>query len=311
MTTPREKLVDSQQALPYHIMSRCVRRSFLCGKDGRTRRDYSHRKRWLIDRIHLLVTLFPIDLYGYTIMSNHFHMVLMYDPNEAQRWSDEEVAHRWCELCPPKLRTGEIDEDAKEALYKFLLEEPDVLAKKRKMLGSLSYFMKFLKQPIAYWANQEDDCTGHFFEQRFYSGALLDEDAMIDAMQYVDLNPVRAKLAAEIETIESSSITERLLATKHSAKKIEALLAETIAPLVSGIKSIRPLFRPAITLGSYLARMESRIRAQTGLDEGYQAQRWLERAQLFKRKQRAYGPERLVRQWIDVRGFQMREIPLS
>jgi hypothetical protein len=33
--------------------------------------------------------------------------------------------------------------------------------------------MKHLKQPIARPANLEDKCTGHFFEGRFYSGALL------------------------------------------------------------------------------------------------------------------------------------------
>ena len=59
-------------------------------------------------------------------------------------------------------------------------------------LGSLSAFMQHLKQPIARRANIEDGVTGHFFEKRFYSGALLDEEALLTAMAYVDLNPVRA-----------------------------------------------------------------------------------------------------------------------
>ena len=57
--------------------------------------------------------------------------------------------------------------------------------------------MKHLKQPIAWRANREDGCTGHFFESRFYSGALLDEAALIAAMVYVDLNPIRAGMVSE------------------------------------------------------------------------------------------------------------------
>ena len=59
---------------------------------------------------------------------------------------------------------------------------------------------------IARRANLEDDCTGHCFEQRFYSGALLTEEALIAAMAYVDLNPVRADLDARVEQIEDASI---------------------------------------------------------------------------------------------------------
>ncbi len=68
--------------------------------------------------------------------------------------------------------------------------------------------MQHLKQPIARRANEEDGCKGHFFEQRFYSGALLSEEA---AMAYVDVNPVRAKLARRLAQCQHASISARLL----------------------------------------------------------------------------------------------------
>ena len=89
--------------------------------------------------------------------------------------------------------------------------------------------MKHLKQPIARRANLEDDCTGHFFEQRFYSGALLTEEALIAAMAYVDLNPVRAELAGRIEEIRDTSIRERLQVNSAEA------LADYLRPVVSGL----------------------------------------------------------------------------
>ena len=89
--------------------------------------------------------------------------------------------------------------------------------------------MKHLKQPIARRANQEDGVKGHFFEQRFYSGALLDEEAVLAAMAYVDLNPIRAKLADRLSECQDASIGERLRVNRAQA------LDEFLAPLASGL----------------------------------------------------------------------------
>ena len=63
------------------------------------------------------------------------------------------------------------------------------IANKRTRLASLSWIMKLLNEHIARRANAEDGCTGHFWESRFRSQALLDERAITAAMANVDLNP--------------------------------------------------------------------------------------------------------------------------
>ena len=68
-------------------------------------------------------------------------------------------------------------------------------------------------QYIARMANIEDSCTGHFWEGRFSSQALLDETALLTAMAYVDLNPVRAGIAKSIADSDYTSAQDRLQET--------------------------------------------------------------------------------------------------
>ncbi|MFT7305760.1 MAG: hypothetical protein ACI9P7_001023 [Candidatus Azotimanducaceae bacterium] len=84
-------------------------------------------------------------------------------------------------------------------------------------------FMKNLKQPVAHRANQEDHRAGHFFEGRFYSGALLDESAVIAAMAYVDLNPVRAHIVNDISAYHAAAGLHRSNIAVNHPERLAAL----------------------------------------------------------------------------------------
>jgi putative transposase len=74
--------------------------------------------------------------------------------------------------------------------------------------------MRCLNEYVARRANQEDRCSGRFWEGRFKSLALLDEKALAACLVYVDLIPVRAKIAQTPESSAYTSISEHIAAAK-------------------------------------------------------------------------------------------------
>ncbi|WP_296063211.1 transposase [uncultured Amphritea sp.] len=209
MARPRKELISVQNTPYYHVISRCVRRSFLCGIDSISGKDYGHRRQWIEDRIRILSSLFAIDVCAYAVMSNHHHLVVKICLEQALSWADTDVANRWMSLfkSPLLVRQWAAGEPLSASESDTV---SNIIAVYRERLSSLSWFMKCLNEPIARQANQEDQCTGHFWESRFKSQALLSEEALLSCMAYVDLNPVRASMAETPEKSTHTSIKERI-----------------------------------------------------------------------------------------------------
>ncbi len=212
MGLPRSKYVTEGQEGVYHCFSRCVRRAFLCGHDALTGRDFSHRKALLVDRLRYLAAVFAIEVLAYAIMENHYHTILRIRPDIVALWSDREVATRWLTLFPPPHGPGDGSGSPSEEQICALADCPQRIAVLRRRLCSLSWFMGRLNEFIARAANKEDGVKGRFWESRFKCQALLDDAAIASCMVYVDLNLIRAGLAATPEDSHFTSIQERIRA---------------------------------------------------------------------------------------------------
>ena len=243
MTRARKHLVCPDDTPYYHVTSRCVRRAFLCGHDKLTGKDYEHRRDWIETRVRLLSSLFSIELCAYAVMSNHYHLVIKLNPDRLTQWSDDEILERWTTLYrgPLLVQRYRARDGLSEAERHTL---SDIVAVYRSRLASLSWFMKCLNEPIARKANAEDQCTGHFWEARFHSQALMSDEAFIRAMVYVDLNPIRAKMASTPESSDYTSIKARLCPDTANQAVIEGIekLRDDGAPkpLAVSIRALMP-----------------------------------------------------------------------
>lgn len=208
MTYARKTLVSLSDTPYYHVVARCVRRAWLWGFDEYAGRDYSHRKEWVIERLEQLSAIFTIDICAYAVMSNHYHLVLHVDRARAKELTMEEVVSRWTAMfsAPPVIVRWQkgVALEAERTLALAMIE------RWRERLYDISWFMKCLNEHLARRANAEDNCSGRFWESRFKSQALLDEASLLTAMAYVDLNPVRARIANTPEESEFTSIYQRI-----------------------------------------------------------------------------------------------------
>ncbi len=238
MTVARSSLVSMAATPYYHVIGRCVRRAFLCGVDSFSGRSYEHRRSWVVERLALLSSVYAIEVCAYAVMSNHYHLVIKLSPEITDTWSNDEVLNRWCSLYAGNLlvqrfRAGEFLSAGE------LSKISELVDLYRKRLADLSWFMRGLNHDIACRANAEDSCTGHFWEGRFKSQALLDEQALISCMAYVDLNPIRAGMANTPEQSEYTSIQQRIaeLAKDKAAKEINNESLSTVVPSLFGFSA--------------------------------------------------------------------------
>jgi REP element-mobilizing transposase RayT len=209
MGYPRKSLICLEDTPYYHVVARCVRRAWLWGYDNYAGKDYSHRKAWVLRRLRQLADIFSIDLCAYAIMSNHYHLVLRVDRQRMARLTHAEIVTRWEQLfsLPPSIQRWQ---DGRASAAEQMIAEA-LIERWRLRLIDVSWYMRCLNEHLARRANAEDECTGRFWEGRFKSQALLDEAGLLMAMAYVDLNPVRAGIAATPEESEFTSIYVRLL----------------------------------------------------------------------------------------------------
>jgi phytoene dehydrogenase-like protein len=135
----------------------------------------------------------------------------------AGKWSPEQIARKWLQLCPPYLPgTREVAETPSQADLDAILNNPARVEQLRLRLSNPSWLMRFLTEKLARVANREERTTGRFWEGRFKMQRLLDEWAVAACLVYVDLNPIRAGITNTLSHSEHTAVFARLAGVVHS-----------------------------------------------------------------------------------------------
>lgn len=196
MTLPRSSIVDYESPSFYHCISRCVRREALI-KDP-------VRRRWILDRLEFLSRHLAIEIFAYAIMENHLHILIRIRPDLVRQLDDREVAVRRLGVLPRgsrrKLAGDENRSAPDEMSVRAMLGSPAAMRKARRDLSDPGFFHRLLKEPCARIWNKEDGVTGHFWEGRYKSPRVLDDESLLRVARYIDLNQIRARESRSIPT---------------------------------------------------------------------------------------------------------------
>jgi hypothetical protein len=228
MPFTQSKLLEMGAPGHYHLVSRWARRTSGAGRRCGEAFDHAGRSYWIENRLFPLIKCFAMDLNGYAVMGDHFHLVLYNDPSAPSTWPDESVFDRYTRACPAptqrptKPHTGQVPKIRS-------LKSPERLAQVRKTLGSIASFMKLLKRPSTGPIDLGNDKTPPIIPERFYRSAMLNEEQLLEVMLYVDLSPVRAGLANDITECRHTSIERRLLESENEDNCLGALVSGLIA----------------------------------------------------------------------------------
>ena len=179
--------------------------------------------------------------------------------------NDFPISHGcWGRLFPPRDKSRQPLPVSNEWVQ-WRLKDAKWVATARERLQSLSWFMKCLKEPLARLANRHDKVRGAFFEERFKSIGILDEESLLATCAYIDLNPVAAGIAETPEASPHTSVSTRVEHVKAQGRTedLQAAAKGSAAP---------PQASAGLEDSIWLCPIEDRSRldsARRGMLEGF------------------------------------------
>ena len=194
MRVPRA-LAEPGRAGLYHVCSRVVDRRVVF---------FARERHKFLALVKGGAAFAGVEVVSWCLMGNHFHLLVRIPPQDPESLGDEQVLARMEHIySAPRMRYFRTvweslpSEEARRAY----------LAPFRARIGSLSDFVKTLKQRFTQWFNARKNREGTLWEGRFHSVMLAhnERDEGGEGLGllarfvagYIDLNPVRAKLVGE------------------------------------------------------------------------------------------------------------------
>ena len=144
-------------------------------------------KDFMLDLIRRYSALYFVEILGFCLMGNHFHILVRMFPEH--KYTDEDIQKR----------------------YKNFYGDDSLFASGwipslREKLSSLSEFVKEIKQSFSRYYNKKHHRRGTLWGERFKSLIVENGETLINCLAYIDLNPLRAGLVDRPEDYRWNSL---------------------------------------------------------------------------------------------------------
>ncbi len=173
-----QRLIINDETAVYHVMSRTA-------LDGFPLDDIE--KDFMVDLIRRYSTLYFVEILGFCLMGNHFHLLVRMFPEF--KFTDEDIKKRYADFY------GEEEAFADGRIPYW-----------REKLSSLSEFMREIKVGFTRYYNRRHKRRGYFWGDRFKSVIVENGETLINCLAYIDLNPLRAGLVERPEEYRWNSL---------------------------------------------------------------------------------------------------------
>ena len=172
------RMVIGDETAVYHVMSRTALDGFPLG---------DIEKDFMLDLIRRYSTLYFVEILGFCLMGNHFHLVVRMFPE--YKFTDEDIKKRYVQFY------GDDGAFADGRLPYW-----------RDKLSNLSEFVREIKVGFARYYNRRHNRRGYFWGDRFKSVIVDQGETLINCLAYIDLNPLRAGIVNRPEAYRWNSL---------------------------------------------------------------------------------------------------------
>ena len=172
------RLIINDETAVYHVMSRTALDGFPLG---------DVEKDFMLDLIWRYSSLYLVEILGFCLMGNHFHLLVRMFPEH--KYTDEDIQKRY------------------ENFYgDDRMFAAGWIPSLREKLSSLSEFVKEIKQTFSRYYNKKHHRRGTLWGERFKSLIVENGETLINCLAYIDLNPLRAGLVVRPEDYRWNSL---------------------------------------------------------------------------------------------------------
>ncbi len=269
---PRIKRIDEDGW--YHLCAR------VAGRSGWFPFEDPLARKKLLMLIKKYLGVFFCEAAGFCLMGNHYHLVSKFEA--FRTLSREELYQRALKLY--KNPNAVLVSDRQWERF-------------NRRIFDVSEFMRSLQSEYAKWYNRTYDRKGAFWGDRFKSVLLGEYESIIDAVLYVELNPVRARLVERPEDWRWSSASLRAIGNDGWLTALKELIPEVDESDVESNYKYRLYYRGSVQTKAGTGFIPAKIIAAEA-EKGYMRPGAFSQRIKFFTEGLVVGSEIQIKDWI-------------